>query len=80
MTKESILVMLTELFIAFFDEDLIKLKRESTAEDIEDWDSLAQVGIILSIEKEFGLKLNSSEVSKLENVGAMVDLIFEKKS
>ena len=80
MTKESILEILTELFIEYFDEDLIKLKRESTAEDIEDWDSLAQVGIILSIEKEFGLKLNSSEVGKLENVGAMVDLIFEKKS
>ena len=80
MTKESILAMLTELFIEFFDEDLIKLKRESTSEDIEDWDSLAQVGIILSIEKKFGLKLNSSEVGKLENVGAMVDLIFEKIS
>ena len=80
MTKDTILEVLTELFISFFDEDLIQLKRESTAEDIEDWDSLAQVGIILSIEKEFGLKLNSSEVGKLENIGAMVDLIFEKKS
>jgi acyl carrier protein len=80
VTKETLLVMLTELFIDYFDDDVIKLKRESTSEDIEDWDSLAQVGIILSIEKEFDLKLNSSEVRKLENVGAMVDLIFEKKS
>ena len=79
MTKETILEALTELFISFFDEDLIQLKRESTAEDIQDWDSLAQVGIILSIEKKFGFKLNSSEVGKLENVRSMVDLIYEKK-
>jgi acyl carrier protein len=80
MTKEVILEVLTELFISFFDEDLIKLKRDTTSEDIEDWDSLAQVGIILSIEKKFGIKLNSLEVGKLENIGAMIDLIYEKKS
>ena len=79
MTKESILEVLTELFISFFDDELIQITIESSAEDIEDWDSLAQVGIILSIEKKFGFKLNSLEVGNLENVGAMVDLIYEKK-
>jgi acyl carrier protein len=79
MTKELILDKLTELFKDFFDEDSIKLNYKSTADDIEDWDSLAQVGIILSIEKEFGIKFNSLEVGKLENVGAMVNLILSKK-
>ena len=80
MTKDIILEVLTELFISFFDDDSIQLKINTTAEDIEDWDSLAQVGIILSIEKKFGIKLNSLEVGKLENIGAMIDLIYEKKS
>jgi acyl carrier protein len=79
MTEELILDKLTELFKDFFDEDSIELNNKTTADDIEDWDSLAQVGIILSIEKEFGIKFNSLEVGKLENVGAMVNLILSKK-
>jgi acyl carrier protein len=79
LTKQSILVKLTELFIVFFDDDLIRLNEKSTAGDIEDWDSLAQVGLILLIEKEFKFKFNASEVGNLENVGAMIDLIFIKQ-
>ena len=73
------LAQLTEIFRAYFDDDQIVLTRATTAEDIEDWDSLAQVGLILSIEKRFGIKFTSSEVDGLANVGEMVDLIGAKQ-
>ncbi|MGK2227267.1 acyl carrier protein [Devosia sp.] len=73
------LAQLTEMFRAYFDDDQIVLTRETTADDIEDWDSLAQVGLILSIEKRFGIKFTSSDVDGLANVGEMVDLIGAKQ-
>lgn len=78
MKNQKILDDLTEIFREFFDDEEINLTTESTAEEIEDWDSLAQVGLIMSIEKKYLFKLNASEVGELENVGAMVDLIAEK--
>jgi acyl carrier protein len=78
MKELEILQSLTDIFKEFFDDNELILTYESTAEDIEDWDSLAQVGLILSIERTFSLKLNSTEVSKLENVGEMVKLISTK--
>ena len=78
MKNQKILDALTEIFREFFDDEEINLTTESTAEEIEDWDSLAQVGLIMSIEKKYLFKLNASEVGELENVGAMVDLIAEK--
>lgn len=78
MNELEILQNLTDIFQEFFDDNELILTHESTAEDIEDWDSLAQVGLILSIERTFSLKLNLTEVSKLENVGEMVKLISAK--
>jgi len=78
MNDEEILESLSEIFREFFDDGEIVLSNVTTAEDIEDWDSLAQVGLILSIEKTFSLKLSAAEVGKLENVGEMVKLISSK--
>ena len=69
---------LNSIFIDFFDDPTIKLSRSTAADDIEDWDSLAQLGLVLSIEREFQLRLNAGEVGRLENVGSMVDLIHTK--
>ena len=78
MNDVEILESLSEIFREFFDDGEIVLSNVTTAEDIEDWDSLAQVGLILSIEKTFSLKLSATEVGKLENVGEMVKLISSK--
>ena len=78
MNDVEILENLSEMFREFFDDGEIVLSNVTTAEDIEDWDSLAQVGLILSIEKTFSLKLSATEVGKLENVGEMVKLISGK--
>ena len=49
-----------------------------TAEDIEEWDSLNHITLIINIEKEFNLKLNLADVEKLEDIGGMIELLFEK--
>ena len=70
---DQILERLTNVFQDVFDDDSIVLTENSTADDIEEWDSLNQIKIILACEKEFDIKLNSRDVNTLENVGAMLD-------
>ena len=70
---EQILERLTNVFQDVFDDDSIVLTENSTADDIEEWDSLNQIKIILACEKEFDIKLNARDINTLENVGAMLD-------
>ena len=78
MTREEVFDGVQNIFRDIFDEDDMILSDTTSSEKIEDWDSLAQVGLILSIEKTFSLKLSATEVGKLENVGEMVKLISGK--
>jgi acyl carrier protein len=69
---------LKNIFCDYFDEDLV-IERSTSAKDIDDWDSLAQVGLVLTIEKVFGFRLAKNEIDLLQNIGDMADLIDEKK-
>ena len=69
----KVLERLTNVFQEVFDDDSIVLTENSTADDIEEWDSLNQIKIILACEKEFDIKLNARDINTLENVGAMLD-------
>ena len=69
---------LKNIFCDYFDEELV-IERSTSAKDIDDWDSLAQVGLVLTIEKVFGLRLAKNEIDLLQNIGDMADLIDEKK-
>tara|TARA_Y100000991_G_scaffold45960_1_gene32561 strand:- start:1149 stop:1394 length:246 start_codon:yes stop_codon:yes gene_type:complete len=73
MQHDAILHTLTVIFQEIFDDDDISLKRETTARDIEEWDSLNQIKIILACEKAFNLHLKPREISAMENIGDMVD-------
>jgi len=66
---------LQEIFRDIFDDEELEIREEMSAKDIEDWDSLAQINLIIAIEKEFGVKFNLEEVSKLKNIGEMLELI-----
>lgn len=68
------------IFREVFDDENIILKRETTSADIDDWDSLAQINLIVAIEDEFKIKFNIEEISMLQNVGEMLDLIERKLS
>ncbi|MEQ8441487.1 MAG: phosphopantetheine-binding protein [Alphaproteobacteria bacterium] len=73
MNRDQILETLTEIFRDIFDDDDIVLTESSTSADIEEWDSLNQIKIILACEKAFDVRLNARDINTLENVGAMLD-------
>ena len=66
------------IFCEVFDDDSIKISDNMTSADIEEWDSLNHITLVVNIEKVFGLKLILSEVGKLENIGEMIELIFRR--
>ena len=76
--KKQILIKLHNIFRVIFDDDSIKLNSNTTAEDIEEWDSLNQIRIILACEKEFSVKLNPREINDFVNIGEMVEHLFSK--
>ena len=75
MTRDAIYEKLTVIFRDIFDDEDIEIIDNTTARDIEDWDSLEQINLLVAMENEFGIKIPLAEVSKLENVGQMVDLV-----
>jgi acyl carrier protein len=78
MGLEEIQRRLTEVFRDIFDREDIILIRETTSADIEDWDSLANISLVVAIEKEFGISFNLNEIKALADVGDMLDLIKTK--
>lgn len=69
---------LTAVFHDVFDDDEIALSPELTADEVDGWDSLAHIRLMLSVQKAFGIKFSPVETGKLENVGALVALIKKK--
>ncbi len=69
---------LNEVFQNVFDDDDIEVDRDTTADDIEDWDSLEHIRLIGAVEREFGIKFTMKEVSTMKNVGEMMDIIAER--
>lgn len=74
----DILKKLEVIFRDVFDDEDIVLTNETTANDIEDWDSLAQINLLIAIKKEFKINFDLEEVSKYKNVGDMVNAIKKK--
>lgn len=72
---EQIYERLNALFRDFFDDGDIELDEDTTAEDIDDWDSLNHITLIAAVEAEFGVKFTMGEVSGMENVGEMAEII-----
>jgi acyl carrier protein len=75
MDEPQIYARLAEIFQDVFDEDLIEVTPELSAKDVEGWDSLTHIRLILTVEKAFKIKFSTSEIGKLENMGDLVALI-----
>ena len=78
MNKEKILAELQPIFQDVFDDEELAVTEETNASDVEDWDSLAQIRIVMAVEKHFSIKFTFDELQSLKNVGDMVNLIQEK--
>ena len=78
MKETEIIEKVQEVFRDVLDNEEIELSRETSAEDIEEWDSLSHIQLIVAIEKAFGIKFTSKEITSWANVGEMVDCILTK--
>jgi len=69
---------LTNVFRETFGDESIVISDETTANDIEGWDSLSHVNLIIAIELAFDIEFTTSEIISFENVGQMIACIEEK--
>ena len=76
LARDEISSRLTTVFRSVFDDDSMVLHDVSSADDIEEWDSLNQIRIILACEQVFQVKLNARKISTLQNVGQMIDYLY----
>lgn len=78
MDEPQIYTRLAQIFEDVFDEDSIEITPELSAKDVDGWDSLTHIRLILTIERAFKIKFSTSEIGKLRNVGDLVTLIKAK--
>jgi acyl carrier protein len=76
MERQDIFEKLNEVFKDVLDlDETPSLRNETSANDIEEWDSLSHVQLVVAVEKAFKVKFTSAEIMKWQNVGQMVDSI-----
>ena len=80
MSIDAIYARLSEIFHDVFDDENLVLRPQLTADDVDEWDSLTHVRLVLAVEKKFGLKFSAAELGRLKNVGEFASLIEAKSS
>lgn len=78
MTGREIFSRLNKVFRDVFDDESIVVRPETTADDIDDWDSLEHITLISAVEREFGMKFKMGEISSMKNVGEMAHIISSR--
>lgn len=77
MDRNEVLVKLTEICEDVFEIDNLILTFETTAEDIEEWDSLSHLSLLNEVESEYGFKFTMAEIQALKNIGDLVDTVIK---
>jgi acyl carrier protein len=78
MSRDEIFKKMNKIFRDVFDDNDIVLSDKTTAANIEGWDSMEHINLVLQIEEEFNLRFNMKDIKSLANVGEMVDLVQRK--
>lgn len=74
----DILAELNKVFQQVFDDNSLSISRSTTANDIDEWDSLTHMNLIVAVELKFGIKFALGELQSLKNVGDLMDSIARK--
>ncbi len=77
MTREDVYERLNYVFQEVFDDESISVEDETTADDVEGWDSYEHINLINAVEDEFEIKIPMGKVVTMKNVGELVDIILE---
>ncbi len=75
MDAKVLFTRLNRVFQDVFDDNSIRITPKTTANDIDDWDSLEHITLISAVEREFGMKFKMGEISSMKNVGEMAQII-----
>lgn len=78
MTREELLKQINAIFIDTLDNEEILIKEATTANDVEEWDSLNHIQLVVAIEKHFKLRFTSKEIQSWKNVEEMINCISAK--
>jgi acyl carrier protein len=79
MDRESIIRELDPIFQDILDQPDLHLNPQSNASNVEGWDSLAHVNLVMAIEQQMGIRFALGELQALKNVGEMADIIIKKR-
>jgi acyl carrier protein len=80
MNKNDVMARLADTIKEVFENDSLVINEETTAHDVDEWDSLSHLSLVSEIEKIFQMKFALGELVKLQNVGQMADLIIKKSA
>ena len=78
MDRSEVQSKISQIIRDFVEDESAKINDATTADDIEGWDSIAHVKIIVEIESQFSITFAVSEVNASENVGELIDLVMKK--
>ena len=78
MERTEVLAKIEEILSSILDDERLKLAKDSTADDFEEWDSLNHVKLMVAIEAEYSIRFETNEITAPDNVGELVDLIMSK--
>ena len=78
MTKQEIFEKIQNIFRNVFDNSEMKIENSSNSSNVENWDSLNHINLVVAIQKEFRIKFDLKEIQSFKNVGEMVDLVEKK--
>jgi acyl carrier protein len=76
----EILSKVRDIIADVLDLPDLTVSRETTAEEVEGWDSFNHINIVVAVESKFGIKIHTAEVEELRNVGELADLVGKKLS
>jgi acyl carrier protein len=78
MDAATVKSRLNQVFQDIFDDPSLQISEPMTAADIESWDSLTHIDLIVQVEKQFKIKLSTADVRSLKNVGDFIALVAKK--
>ena len=76
MSREEVFEKLDQVFQDVFDDESLHVTDETTAADVDGWDSLEHIDLMASVERAFGIRFSMGEITRMKNVGEMADLIL----
>ena len=78
MNKKEIIKEINNIFIDVLEDEDIVISEHTTSDDVDDWDSLNHIHLVVAIEKHFKLRFTSQEIQSWKNVGEMIENMQEK--